>query len=178
MDSCRRRAFRRSGPDWLSSVGPDVSRSRPPGSLQIAVQSNQVAYSFRYAGPDGKFGPIHVDKIDDAAGNPWGLDREHDPESKDDIVTATLAVPLNRPIELLLRSRDVGHSFDVRELRIQQDTVPGIEIPFHFTARKAGEYEIICTQLCGLGHYRMRAFLEAMPQGEFEKWLQEQAARQ
>lgn len=150
----------------------------PPGSLEIAVQGYQFAYSFRYAGPDNRFGPVHVDRIDDAAGNPWGLDRERDPDSKDDIVTATLAVPLDRPVELLLRARDVGHSFDVRELRIQQDMLPGIEIPVHFTATKAGEYEIICTQLCGLGHYRMRAFLDAMPEADFEKWLREQAARQ
>jgi cytochrome c oxidase subunit 2 len=150
----------------------------PSGSLQIAVQGYQFAYSFRYPGADGRFGPVHVDKIDDAAGNPWGLDREHDPDSKDDIVTATLAIPLDRPVELLLSARDLGHSLYVRELRIQQDMLPGMEIPIHFTARKAGEYEIICTQLCGLGHYRMRAFLKAMPESEFKNWLGKQATSQ
>ena len=150
----------------------------PPGSILSAVQGYQFAYSFRYPGPDGKLGPVHTDKIDDAAGNPWGLDRDHDPASRDDIVTATMAVPLNRPVELLLSARDVGHSFDVRELRVQQDMVPGLEIPVHFTATRAGEYEIICTQLCGLGHYRMRAFLRAMPETEFESWITKQAAAQ
>jgi cytochrome c oxidase subunit 2 len=150
----------------------------PSDSVHIAVQGYQFAYSFRYPGADGRFGPVHVDKIDDAAGNPWGLDREHDPESKDDIVTATLAIPLDRPVELLLSARDLGHSFYVRELRIQQDMLPGMEIPIHFTARKAGEYEIVCTQLCGLGHYRMRAFLKAMPEGEFKVWLGKQAVSQ
>ncbi len=133
---------------------------------------------------DGKFGPTHVEKIDDATGNFYGLDREHDPDSKDDVVTATLGVPVNRPIELVLRSKDVGHSFYVRELRLHQDILPGIEIPIHFTTTEdalkynGGKYEIVCTQLCGLGHYKMRAFLQVMTEADFEKWLQGQAGAQ
>ncbi|HEY6291845.1 MAG TPA: cytochrome C oxidase subunit II [Terriglobia bacterium] len=150
----------------------------PAGALRIDVQGEQFAYSFRYPGPDGRFGPIHADKIDDAGGNPWGLDRDRDADSKDDVVTATLGIPVGRPVELLLRSRDVGHSFDVRELRIQQDMLPGVEIPVHFTATRSGQYEIICTQLCGLGHYRMRAFLRVLPEADFEEWLAEQASAQ
>ena len=150
----------------------------PAGALQIDVQGEQFAYSFRYAGADGRFGPVHPEKIDDADGNPWGLDRDRDADSKDDIVTATLGIPVGRPVELLLRSRDVVHSFDVRELRIQQDMLPGMEIPIHFTATQTGQYEIFCTQLCGLGHYRMRAFLKVMPAKLFEKWLQDQASTQ
>jgi len=150
----------------------------PPDALPIEVQGEQFAYSFRYPGADGRFGPVHPEKIDDAEGNPWGLDRGRDADSKDDIVTATLGIPLGRPVELLLRSRDVVHSFDVRELRIQQDMLPGMEIPIHFTATQPGQYEIFCTQLCGLGHYRMRAFLKVMPDDEFEKWLLQQAQAQ
>ena len=150
----------------------------PPDSLQIQVQGQQFAYYFRYPGPDGKFGPTHVEKVDDATGNFFGLDRDHDTDSKDDIVTATLGVPVNRPIELILRSKDVGHSFYVRELRIHQDLVPGMEIPVHFTATTTGRYELVCTQLCGLGHYKMRAFLQVMTEDDYEKWLQQQAAAQ
>ncbi len=155
-----------------------------PGALRIEVQGEQFAFYFRYPGPDGRFGPVHVDKVDDATGNFFGLDREHDADSRDDIVTATLAVPVNRPIELRLRSRDVGHSFYVPELRVQQDMVPGMEIPVHFTVtgealkHNGGRYEIVCTQLCGLGHYRMRAFLQVMTEPDFEKWLARQAAAQ
>ena len=116
--------------------------------------------------------------IDPSAGNFFGLDRRHDPESRDDLVTSTLAVPLGRPVELILRSKDVIHSFYVPELRLQQDMVPGMEIPIHFTATRAGRYEIVCTQLCGLGHYRMRAFLLAMPEADFSKWILGQAAYQ
>lgn len=155
-----------------------------PGAMQIEVQGQQFAWYFRYPGPDGKFGPAHVDKVNDAAGNFFGLDREHDADSKDDIVTATLGVPAGRPVELILRSQDVGHGFFVRELRLHQDLVPGMMIPIHFTAseealkHQEGRYEIVCTQLCGLGHYKMRAFLQVMAEQDFQKWLQDQAAAQ
>jgi cytochrome c oxidase subunit 2 len=150
----------------------------PSDAMQIQVQGEQFAYYFRYPGSDGKFGPTHVDKVDDATGNFYGLDRDHDPDSKDDIVTATLGIPVNRPVELILRSKDVNHSFYVRELRIHQDLLPGIEVPIHFTATETGQYEIVCSQLCGLGHYKMRAFLQVMTEPDFEKWLQGQAAQQ
>src|SRR5262249_369661 len=151
-----------------------------PGALRVQVQGQQFAFYFRYPGPDGQFGPIHVEKVDDATGNFFGLDRSRDSAAKDDIVTATLGIPVNRPIDLILRSKDVGHSFYVRELRVQQDMLPGMEIPIHFTATEeafkhnGGKYEIVCTQLCGLGHYKMRAFLQVMSEEDFAKWLREQ----
>jgi cytochrome c oxidase subunit 2 len=89
-----------------------------------------------------------------------------------------LAVPVNRPVELILLAKDVTHDFYVRELRIQQDMVPGMQIPVHFTATKTGRFEIACNQLCGLGHYKMRAFLEVMSEEDFQKWLQNMAAQQ
>jgi len=79
---------------------------------------------------------------------------------------------VNQPVELILNSEDVIHSFYVRELRVQQDMVPGMQIPVHFTPTRIGKYEIACTQLCGLGHYRMRAYLEVVSQSDFEKWMQ------
>jgi cytochrome c oxidase subunit 2 len=119
-----------------------------------------------------------VEKVDDATGNFLGLDRDHDADSKDDIVTATLGIPVNQPVELILRSKDVTHSFFVRELRLKQDLVPGMEIPIHFTATKVGTYEIACAELCGLGHYKMRAFLNVMQPEDFQKWLQSMAQAQ
>lgn len=153
-------------------------RSAPPGALQIQVLGQQFAWYFRYPGPDGKFGPLHVDKVNDAGGNFFGLDRDNDPDSKDDVVTATLGVPVNRPVELILHAKDVTHDFYVRELRVQQDVVPGMEIPIHFTATTPGRYEIACNQLCGLGHYKMRAFLQVMTEDDFNKWLANMAAQQ
>jgi cytochrome c oxidase subunit 2 len=152
----------------------------PPSAnaMPIQVQAGQFAFYFRYPGPDGKFGPLHPDKIDEANQNFFGLDVDHDPDSKDDIVAAEMAVPVNREIHLLMHSKDVGHSFYVRELRIQQDFVPGLDLSLHFTATQIGRYEIVCTQLCGLGHYNMKAYLEVMPQGDFDQWLKKEAAMQ
>jgi len=149
-----------------------------PDSLRVDVQAGQFAYYFRYPGPDGKFGPLHPELISEATQNYFGLDGDHDADSKDDIVTAGLAIPVNKPVLLTLHSKDMGHSFDVRELRIQQDFVPGIVIPIHFTANQIGKYEIVCTQLCGLGHYNMKAYLEVLSQADYDNWLKQQAAMQ
>ena len=79
------------------------------------------------------------------------------------------------PILLTLHSKDMIHNFYVPELRIQQDIVPGIDIPLHFTATKTGRWEIVCTQLCGLGHYSMKAYLEVKSQSEYDDWLKQQS---
>ncbi len=147
-------------------------------ALPIQAQAGQFAFYFRYPGPDGTFGPIHPEQINESTENFFGLDTTHDADSKDDIVTAELAVPVNREIHLLMHSKDVGHSFFVRELRIQQDFVPGLDLAVHFTPTRIGRYEIVCTQLCGLGHYNMKAYLEVKSQEDFDAWLKQQAALQ
>lgn len=150
-------------------------RGAAPGAIQVEVTGQQFAWNFRYAGPDGKFGRTDPLKIDDSGGNMVGVDPA-DPDGKDDLVVPVIAVPVNREVELILRSKDVTHSFFVRELRLKQDTVPGLMIRIHFTAIKTGQFEIACAELCGLGHHRMRTFLQVMPQAEFEQWLRDQAA--
>jgi len=140
-------------------------------ALKIEVQAEQFAFHFRYPGADGRFGAVHADKIDDSSGNYFGLDPEHDAAARDDIVVNSLTIPVNQAVALNLRSKDVGHSFFVRELRVQQDFVPGLDIPLHFTATKTGKYEIVCTQLCGLGHYRMKAYLSVLSQDDYDRWL-------
>jgi cytochrome c oxidase subunit 2 len=148
-----------------------------PGALRVDVQAEQFAFYFRYTGPDGQFGGLHPDKIDDGSGNYFGLDPANDVAARDDIVVGSLVVPVNRPISLTLHSKDVGHSFYVRELRMQQDFVPGLDIPLHFTATQIGKYEIVCTQLCGLGHYNMKAYLEVMSEPDYEQWSKTQAGQ-
>ena len=147
-------------------------------ALPIQAQAGQFAFYFRYPGPDGKFGPLHPNLISEANGNFFGLDQTNDQDSKDDIVTAEMAVPVNREIHLLMHAKDVGHSFFVPELRVQQDFVPGLDLSLHFTATKVGKYEIVCTQLCGLGHYNMKAYLYVYSQEDFDKWLQKEVALQ
>jgi len=155
-----------------------VHLSEPdPNAIPIEVMARQFAFSFRYTGPDGKFGRTDLKLVNDAAGNPFGLD-DKDPAAKDDLVSASLKVPAGKPIKLILHSRDVIHNFFVRELRLKQDIVPGMEIPFYFQADKPGTYEIPCSELCGLGHFQMRSTLEVMAPPDFEKWKQQQAANQ
>lgn len=146
-------------------------------ALQIQAQAEQFAFFFRYPGPDGKFGVIHPEKIDEGSQNYFGLDPENDVASRDDIVSGELVVPVNKQINLLMHAKDVGHSFYVRELRIQQDFVPGLDLSVHFTATKVGKYEIVCTQLCGLGHYNMKAYLNVMAQADYDNWLKQQAGQ-
>jgi cytochrome c oxidase subunit II len=149
----------------------------PADALHIDAQAGQFAFYFRYAGADGKFGVPHPDKIDEGGGNYFGLDPQNDTAARDDIVAAELAVPVGKPILLTMHSKDVGHSFFVPELRLQQDFVPGLIIPIHFTATQIGKTEIVCTQLCGLGHYNMKTYLEVMSQDDFDKWLKAQAGQ-
>jgi cytochrome c oxidase subunit 2 len=145
-----------------------------PNALPIEVMAKQFAWSFRYSGADGKFGKLDIKQINDAAGNPFGID-EKDPAGKDDITASTVRVPAGRPIVLILRSRDVIHNFFVRELRLKQDLVPGMVIPYRFQADTPGTYEVACSELCGLGHHQMRTTLEVLSPAEFDKWLQAQA---
>lgn len=148
-----------------------------PGAdaMPIQVQAGQFAFYFRYPGPDGKFGQLHPEKIDEGNANYFGLDPENDVAARDDVTSGELVVPVNKEIHLLMHAKDVGHSFYVRELRIQQDFVPGLDLALHFTATKIGKYEIVCTQLCGLGHYNMKAYLSVMSQDDFDKWMKTQS---
>lgn len=141
----------------------------PADSEHIDVLARQFAWNFRYPGPDNRFGRTDVRFISESSGNPFGLD-EADPSSRDDVVSATLRIPARRPVKLTLRSLDVIHSFFVRELRIKQDLVPGMQIPLHFVADIPGTYEVPCAELCGLGHHQMRTTVIVMAPAEFDAW--------
>jgi len=143
--------------------------NRTPGEEIIEVHAYQFAWSFRYPGADGRFGHTSIDQISDAGGNPVGIDPE-DRSGKDDIVTATLRIPANRDVLLLLHSRDVIHDFFVRELRTKQDIVPGMEIPLQIHVDRPGQYEIACAELCGLGHSQMRSVLIVMAPDQYDQW--------
>ena len=149
-------------------------RFRPaePGAVQVEVTGMQFAWYFRYPGPDGKFGATKPELIDASAGGEAavGLDTK-DPASKDDVVTGTMYVPVNREVEVILRAQDVIHSFFVPAMRFKQDAVPGLAIHMHFTPITTGDYEIACAELCGLGHYKMLGMLKVVSQEEFDKWL-------
>ena len=137
----------------------------PPGSYTVEVVAQQFQWNFHYAGADGKFGRTDPSLIDDGSLNFIGLDAE-DAASRDDSVTASLAIPVNRPVELRLRSKDVIHNFWVPQLRFKQDLVPGMEIKVHFTANKVGKYELACAELCGQLHFKMKSYMLVLPEDE------------
>ncbi|HJY35399.1 MAG TPA: hypothetical protein VJ260_11125 [Vicinamibacterales bacterium] len=168
-------------PIWASKVD-----HRPPENeaLVVEVTGEQFAWNVHYAGPDGHFGRTDITKID-LQSNPLGLDRT-DPAAKDDVTTVNqLYLPVNKPIIVKLRSKDVIHSFGVPEFRVKQDAVPGLTIPIWFipnvttaemrakTANPEFQYEIACAQLCGLGHAHMRGFVTVLGPDEFQKWMDE-----
>jgi cytochrome c oxidase subunit II len=142
------------------------------GAIPVEVTGMQFAWYFRYAGPDGKFGATSPKLMDASAGNEAavGLDTS-DAAAKDDVVTGTMYLPVNRQVDLRLRAVDVIHSFFVPAMRFKQDAVPGLEIHMHFTPTEVGDYEIACAELCGLGHYKMHGMLKVVSPEDFDKWL-------
>ena len=141
-------------------------------AVHVEVTGMQFAWYFRYPGPDGRFGTTRPEIEDASSGGEGalGLDTK-DPASKDDVVSGIMLVPVNRQVEVILRAHDVIHSFFVPAMRFKQDAVPGLAIHMHFTPTQAGEYEIACAELCGLGHYKMHGILKVVSQDEFDKWL-------
>jgi cytochrome c oxidase subunit 2 len=149
----------------------------PPAkeAVTLRVLGEQFAWNFHYPGPDGTQGRVDVKLV--TKENPLGLDRS-DPNAKDDIVTLNqMHLPVNKPAIIYVTSKDVIHSFKIPAMRVMQDAIPGTVVPMWFTPAKTGSYEIVCAQLCGLGHYRMRGFLTVESQEEFDKWIKQQAGR-
>jgi cytochrome c oxidase subunit II len=142
----------------------------PADSYQIELVAQQFAWNVHYPGKDKKFGRSEPQFIDDTS-NPVGL-VDTDANGKDDTVVPTLVVPVNRPVEIVLKSKDVTHSFWVPQLRFKQDLVPGMAIHVHFTANKVGKYEMACAELCGMNHFKMKSYLLVLPQSDFDTLTQ------
>lgn len=97
----------------------------------------------------------------------------------DDIYTVNdIRVPAGQPVSVSLRSDDVQHSFFVPELRVKQDAVPGLVIPIWFEVTDTGKYDMVCAELCGWGHYKMKAQVVATSEEEFEAWKRKAAEEQ
>ena len=149
---------------WFKAWGPS-----PEGTPIVEVMGEQFAWNFRYPGPDGVFGK--TDPMLISSSNPFGIDKS-DPANADDILSINqLHLPEGKPVKLRIRSHDVIHSFFLPYQRIKQDAVPGMQIEVWFVPNRAGEFEIACSQLCGLGHYRMQGHLTVESQDAFDKWL-------
>ena len=153
---------------WARSVSRRPTRDR----FRWRSRACSLPGTSAIPAPDGKFGATSPKLMDPSAGNEAaiGLDTS-DPASKDDVVTGTMYLPVNRQVDLRLRAVDVIHSFFVPSMRFKQDAVPGLEIHMHFTPTETGDYEIACAELCGLGHYKMHGMLKVVSQEDFDKWL-------
>jgi cytochrome c oxidase subunit 2 len=145
----------------------------PKNALNIEVMAWQWGWQYRLPGEDGKLGTAQVVKISDE--NPFGINLD-DPNGKDDILIQSdeLHLKTNRPVQILLRSVDVLHNFYVPQFRSKMDAIPGIITYYWFEPNKVGEYEVLCAEYCGLGHYGMRAKVVVENKQNYENWLNEQ----
>lgn len=142
-------------------------------AILVQVVGQQFNWTFHLPGPDGQFGRRNIDLVTNS--NPLGLD-QNDPASKDDLVVlGELHVPVDRPVIIELSSKDVIHNFDLPHMRIAADAIPGSLIPMWFKPVKTGTYEVICGQLCGLGHYGMKGTLVVDTPADYQAWLKERA---
>jgi cytochrome c oxidase subunit 2 len=168
-------------PAWAKRVQNLPSETE---AVVVRVVAHQFAWEVQYPGADGKFGRTDPKLV--AADNPLGLDRR-DPDAKDDITdTNQLHIPVNRPVLVHLSTQDVIHSFGLYEMRVKQDAVPGLDIPVWFIptvttadmrtqqGKPMFDYEIACSQLCGLGHFRMRGYVVVQSEAEYASWMADQ----
>ena len=158
-------------PAWAARVDAFPQEDQ---ATVVRVVAEQFAWNVHYPGADGQFGRSRPDLM--SADNPLGIDRT-DPAAKDDITTINqLNFPIGKPVIVHLSTKDVIHSFSLIQMRVKQDAIPGVSIPIWFTPTLAGNWEINCSQLCGLGHYRMRGFYSSKTQADYDTWMKEQVA--
>ena len=145
----------------------------PKGAFKVEILGYQWGWNYRLAGKDGILGITSIHNISDE--NPYGLDL-NDPNGKDDLMVqdAELHLQIDKPVKFLLRSIDVIHNFYVPEFRAKMDMVPGLITYYWVTPTKTGEYEILCAELCGTGHYAMVGTVIVEEESDYTNWLAQQ----
>jgi cytochrome c oxidase subunit II len=145
----------------------------PDDAYEFEVIGQQWHWTYRFPGEDGQFGAIHNRFISED--NPFGINPD-DPRARDDILIESpiVLLPVDRPVRLVLRSKDVLHNFKVANFRAKMDMVPGQTSYMWLTPTRVGEYDLVCAQLCGIGHFAMRGKVRVVEQSEFDEWLAEQ----
>ena len=139
-----------SGGVWNTIKGRN---SVPADAIPYGLHAQQFEWNITYRGPDGQLGT-----------------------ADDFVVRNQLHIPVNQPVVMQMTAEDVIHSFFVPAFRVKQDAMPGMTINVWFEATETGEYEIACAELCGLGHYRMRAMVTVHTVDDYQQWLAGQAA--
>ncbi len=157
-------------PLWGAHVDSwkEVQRLNP---VRVRVVGWQFGWTYHYPGADGKFGRRDPQLI--SGSNDLGIDYS-DPNAMDDFTAPILKLPVNRPAVLNIGTKDVIHNYDIVPMRVQQDAIPGTEIPMWFTPVKTLETYVVCAQLCGEGHGNMVGSMEVVPKEEYDTWFKGQ----
>ena len=157
-------------PLWAKRVN---SFPEDKDAIVVHVVGQQFNWNYHMPGPDGVFGRRDVALVSNS--NPLGLD-DSDPAAQDDITAGgELHVLKDRPVIIELSSKDVIHNFALPHMRSAQDAIPGQIIPMWFKPIKTGTFEVVCGQLCGLGHYSMKGSVVVDEPAEYQAWLKERA---
>jgi len=145
----------------------------PKEAAIVEAVGQQWTWSYRFPGEDGVMGTTDAKLI--TPDNPFGIDPK-DPRGADDILISSpeLHLPVNKPVKLLLRSKDVNHQWAVAQFRVKMDMVPGMVTYFWFTPTRTGQFDVLCEQLCGLAHFAMRGRVVVEEQSAFKAWLSTQ----
>ena len=145
----------------------------PDGASDIEVMAQQWYWNYRLPGEDGVLGLTDLRNIDDE--NPFGMNLD-DPNGLDDILIQgdDLHILMDQPVKINLRSIDVLHDFYIPQFRAKMDMVPGVVTYYWFTPIRTGDFEILCMEYCGTGHYAMRGRVLVDEQKDYEEWLSEQ----
>ncbi len=145
----------------------------PANATEVEVVGQQWQWSFRLPGTDGRLGKADTTLVDSR--NPLGVSKS-DPNAQDDVVIENddLHLPIGKPVKLLLRSVDVLHNFYVPQFRAKMDMVPGLVTYYWFIPTRTGKFEVLCAELCGVAHSRMRGIVVVDEDGDYQTWLGKQ----
>ncbi|WP_129782523.1 c-type cytochrome [Peristeroidobacter soli] len=145
----------------------------PEDASVVEVLGQQWAWAYRFPGKDGRLGASDANLI--SVDNPFGMD-PNDPVGQDDVLIQNpqLHLPIDKPVKVLLRAKDVNHQFAVPQFRVKMDMVPGMVTHFWVTPTRTGEFDVLCEQLCGVAHFAMRGRVVVDTQDDFDKWLSTQ----
>jgi cytochrome c oxidase subunit 2 len=142
----------------------------PEDAAVIEAVGQQWHWSFRFPGKDGVMGTVDARYVSDK--NPFGLNPD-DPNGRDDVLISSpeLHLPIDKPVKVLLRSKDVLHNFTVAQFRVKMDLVPGLVSYIWFTPTRTGKFDLLCEELCGIGHFAMRGSVVVEEEAAFNAWL-------
>ena len=142
----------------------------PKDATVVEALGKQWSWGFRFPGNDGKLGTVDAKYVSDK--NPFGVNPD-DPNGQDDILISgsELHLPIGKPVKLLLRSIDVLHDFAVPQFRAKMDLVPGMVTYFWVTPSRTGKFDLLCNELCGVGHFAMRGKVVVEDAQAYQAWL-------